>query len=148
MLMSWLGLRYGQPTGGRVMVPATSGRTQALAGWRVKSSVLTAVPSGVVTEILPVVAPTGTVAVICVSETTVNEAKTELNFTLVVPVKFSPLMVMVLPTGALEGLKLVIFGRTMKLAGLGSLVPDGLVTVIGPVWAPLGTFTLTASAIA
>ena len=48
----------------------------------VKFAVLVAVPPGVVTLILPVVAPVGTVAVICVAESTVNVvAVTLLNFT-------------------------------------------------------------------
>jgi len=42
-----------------------------------------AVPLGVVTAIGPVVAPGGTVAVICVTEFTVNVAVTLLNVTAV-----------------------------------------------------------------
>ncbi|OFW63192.1 MAG: hypothetical protein A2135_04940 [Actinobacteria bacterium RBG_16_67_15] len=49
-----------------------------------KSVLLVAVPPGVVTVILPVVAVAGTVAVIWVAEVTVNVAVTLLNFTDVV----------------------------------------------------------------
>ena len=53
----------------------------------VKSELLVAVPLGVVTLILPVVAPLGTVVLISVSEATLKLAEVPLNFTLVVPVK-------------------------------------------------------------
>jgi len=57
----------------------------------------------VVIPILPVLAPVGTVAVICVSEFTVNsEAATPPNVTLVVPVKAVPVIVTVVPTAPLE----------------------------------------------
>src|SRR5262245_33554519 len=47
----------------------------------VKLLALVAVPPGVVTEIGPVVAPVGTVAVICVAESTVKLAFVPLNLT-------------------------------------------------------------------
>src|SRR5438552_14634809 len=65
------------------------------------------VPPPVVTLIGPVVAPDGTVAVICVSPLTVNVAALVLNVTAVAPVKPVPLMTTVVPTGPLVGLKLV-----------------------------------------
>jgi hypothetical protein len=65
----------------------------------VKLDVLVAVPPGVVTVIVPVVAPVGTVAVIFVSELTMKAAVTPLNLTEVAPVKFVPLIVTVDPTG-------------------------------------------------
>lgn len=58
----------------------------------VKSIALVPVPAAVVTEIRPVVAPVGTVAVIWVADTKVNVAATLLNFTAVAPVKFVPLI--------------------------------------------------------
>lgn len=51
-----------------------------------------ALPFGVVTESLPVLAPLGTVAVICVALFTVKEATVPLNETAVAPVKFVPAM--------------------------------------------------------
>ena len=75
-----------------------------------KSPALVAVPSGVVTEILPVVAPAGTVALICVPETTVKVAAVALKRTLLAPVKFVPVTVTLEPTGPIVGLKEVIVG--------------------------------------
>ena len=59
----------------------------------VNEAVLVPVPAGVVTATGPVVAPVGTVAVIWVSEVTVNVAVVPLNFTAVAPVKPLPVMV-------------------------------------------------------
>src|SRR3954447_8523932 len=53
----------------------------------VKLAALVAVPPGVVTASLPVVAVGGIVAVICMSESCVNVALTPLNVTFVAPVK-------------------------------------------------------------
>jgi hypothetical protein len=63
----------------------------------VNDAVLVPVPAGVVTAIGPVVAPAGTVAVIWVSEFTVNVADVPLNFTAVAPVKPEPVMVTDVP---------------------------------------------------
>ena len=109
---------------------------------------LVAVPPGVVTEILPVVAPVGTVAVIFVAELTVNDvALTPLNFTDVVvnpvPLKFVPLIVTAVPTRPLVGENEEIVGAgtvvevTVKTEELVA-VPSGVVTLIGPVVAPTG----------
>src|SRR5207247_2499415 len=106
----------------------------------VKLLALLAVPSGVVTPIGPLVAPAGTVAVIVVAEPTVKLAFVPLNCTPVTPVKFVPLIVTLVPTGPLAGVKLVIVGGliTVKLPALLA-VPREVVTLIGPVVAPLGT---------
>src|SRR5437660_6079760 len=72
----------------------------------VKELALAAVPPGVVTLSGPVVAPAGTVARIAVSEVTVKVALTPLNDTDVAPVKFVPLIVTLVPTGPLVGVKL------------------------------------------
>jgi hypothetical protein len=102
-----------------------------------------AVPPGVVTVIFPVVALAGTVAVILTSVLTVNEAAVPLNFTDVVPVRFVPLIVTLVPTAPLAGVKLVIVGVkfTVKLVALVA-VPAEVVTPIGPVVAPEGTVAL------
>ena len=67
-------------------------------------------------------------------------APTPLNATAVAPVKFVPLIVTLVPTGPLVGAKLVIVGAgtTVKLLALVA-VPPGVVTLTGPVVAPVGT---------
>jgi hypothetical protein len=103
---------------------------------------LVAVPPGVVTRILPSVAPDGTVAVILVEEFTVNEAETLLNVTLLTLTKFDPLIVTEVPTGPELGEKELIVGAggevTSKLVELVA-VPPGVVTRILPSVAPDGT---------
>jgi hypothetical protein len=56
------------------------------------ATLLDSFPFGVVTSIVPEVAPLGTVALMKVPETTVNVADTPLNVTLVVPAKLFPRM--------------------------------------------------------
>jgi len=70
----------------------------------------------------------------------VKLALVPLNCTAVAPVKFVPLIVTLVPAGPLPGVKLVIVGglSTVKLLALLA-VPPGVVTLIGPVVAPLGT---------
>jgi hypothetical protein len=106
----------------------------------VKLEALVAVPPGVVTEIAPVFARFGTVAVIVVAETTVNLAFLVLILTTEAPVKFVPVIVTDNPALPLVGEKSVIVGAgmTVKLVMLVA-VPPGVVTVIGPVVAPAGT---------
>lgn len=108
----------------------------------VKFVELVAVPLGVVTEIGPVVAPEGTVALIRVALCTVKVAETPLKRTAVAPVKFVPLIWTEVPTGPLVGLNDVIVGApvvvTVKFVELVA-VPSGLVTAIVPVVAPDGT---------
>jgi len=117
----------------------------------VKFAVLVAVPPGVVTLILPVVAPVGTVAVICVAESTWNDvALVVLNFTtlvvkfapLIVPLKLVPVILTDVPTGPKVGVNEVIVGAgtgvTVKLVAL-VFCPAAVYTWIGPVVAPVGT---------
>lgn len=126
----------------------------------VKFAVLVAVPPGVVTEILPVVAPVGTVAVICVAElTTKLVALVVLNFTEVVvkpvPIKFVPVILTDVPTGPKVGANEMIVGAatTVKLAALVAVLMV-FVTLILPVVAPVGTvavidmFELTVNEVA
>jgi hypothetical protein len=118
----------------KLVIVGAGGRT-------VKLAVLVAVPEAVVTARVPVVAAAGTVAVICVSETTVYVAAVPLKATAVAPVRFVPVIVTVLPAAPLVGLTLVIAGaggRTVKLAVLVA-VPDGVVTARVPVVAAAGT---------
>ena len=67
-------------------------------------------------------------------------ALTPLNVTAVAPVKFVPLIVTLVPTAPLVGVKLVMVGAldTVKLLALVA-VPPGVVTLSGPVVAPAGT---------
>ena len=78
--------------------------------WDLVISVLPMVPPGVVTVIGPVVAPAGTVAWIAVAEFTVKVALTPLNCTAVTPLKLVPLMVTLVPTRPVIGVKLVMDG--------------------------------------
>lgn len=90
---------------------------------------LVAVPPVVVTRILPVVAPDGTVAFTCDHETYVTLALTPLNLTFVEEVNAVPLMVTTVPTGPLVGEKSVIVGTTLNFVSLVS-VPPGAVTLM------------------
>jgi hypothetical protein len=109
-----------------------------------KPLALVAVPPGVVTPISPLVAPLGTVAVICEALLTTKPAGVPSNVTDVAPVKFEPLIVTLVPTGPLAGEKPLIVGAegggtvTLKLEA-DVAVPPEVVTAIGPLVAPLGT---------
>ena len=108
-----------------------------------KSMALVPVPPGVVTRILPGVAPAGTLARICVLESTVKDvAAILLNETCVVPVKLAPVIVTCAPIGPAAGAKELTLGgkRTVKSLALVA-VPPGAVTRILPVVAPAGTVT-------
>ena len=110
-----------------------------ILGRTVKLVALDPVPPALVTLTTPVVAPAGTVALICVGETTVYvTAATPLNATLVTPTKVVPVKVTVEPMIPLGTDKLVTVGGTPKFDALDPL-PAGFVTVIVPVEAPAGT---------
>ena len=83
----------------------------------VKLALLVAVPPGVVTLIVPVVAPAGTVAVIWVSLFTAKAAVVPLNFTAVAPLRLLPVMVTLVPTGPLVG------ANELRV-GAGVVVPE------------------------
>ena len=74
------------------------------------------------------------------ADVTVKVAVVPLTRTAVAPVKFVPLIVTLVPTGPLVGVKLVIVGGRfiVKLAVVVA-VPPGVVTASGPVVAPAGT---------
>jgi hypothetical protein len=116
----------------------------------VKSVALVAVLTGVVTPIFPVVAPEGTVAVICVFELTVNPgAGVALNVTADAPHRFVPVIVTEVPTGPLVGLKeLMAAARlpvTVKVAALLTVTLSAPVTEILPLFAPAGTVAVIFS---
>jgi hypothetical protein len=87
------------------VVPALPelGLKEETVGITPKVAGLDPLPAGVVTVIVPVSAPEGTVAVMLVSVTTVNAAAVLLKLTVVAPVKAVPLMVMEDPTVADAG---------------------------------------------
>src|SRR5438874_1536629 len=76
----------------------------------VKLLELVTTPPPAVTEIVPEVAPVGTVAVILMSEFTVNDALVPLKVTVEAVLKPEPLIVTLLPTAPLPGEKLVSVG--------------------------------------
>src|SRR5262245_34804143 len=102
---------------------------------------LVPVPPGVVTAIVPLVAPEGTPAVIFIEWLTVKGATTPLIVTEDALRKVVPLMITVVPAGPEAGEKLVMVGGTRKMPALEA-APAGLVTLIGPVVAPGGTLTV------
>ena len=118
-------------------------------GGTVKLAALVPVPAGVVTAIVPVLAPTGTVAAIWVADTTEKAAAVPLKWTAVAPVKPVPVRVTTVPTGPEVGVKPVTVGAgavTVKLAALVP-VPPGVVTLIVPLVAPAGTVVVICVAL-
>jgi hypothetical protein len=119
----------------------------------VKLVALVAVPEGVVTLIGPVVAPDGTLAVICVSESWVKDvAGVPLKVTDVAPSRCSPVIATLVPTAPLAGVKLVIVGsggRTATLfAPLGSDTVDATVALLVIVPLNAGVTSIVAVATA
>ena len=102
----------------------------------VKSVALVAVPESVVTLIGPVVAPNGTIAVICVSETALNVAEVPLKVRNEAVARFSPVIVTLVSTAPALGVKFVIVG------GGGSITT---VSRVAALFAPLGSDTLDAT---
>jgi hypothetical protein len=109
----------------------------------VKLLALVAVPPGVVTEIGPLVAALGTLAVTCVDEFTLKlAAAVPLNPTELAPVKFAPAITTLVPAGPPAGEKPEIDGgrdgsTVNELAVVAA--PAAFVTEIVPVVAPAGT---------
>jgi len=120
------------------------------AAVRVNELADVAVPPAAVTEIVPVVAPFGTAAAMWLASVTENVADVPLNFTLVAPVKFVPVIVTLVATGPLAGEKLAIVGPaefTVKLLAEVA-VPADVTIVIFPVVAPAGTVSVAVVALA
>lgn len=127
------------------IVPTTplEGVNEETVGIRiiVKLEELLPVPPGVIIEMGPVVAPVGTVTVICVAEFTVKVvALIPLNLTAVAPVKPVPVITTGEPNAPDEGVNDEIVGGGIKVK-LEELVavPPGVVTEMVPVLAPTGT---------
>lgn len=109
----------------------------------VNDAVEVAPPPGVATVIGPLPpAPLGTVALICASLFTVKVGcDVPLKATPVALVNPDPEICTIVPTGPLAGLKLEIRGCTVN--GVAEVaVPPGVVTLIEPVVAPVGTVVL------
>ena len=105
----------------------------------VKLEALVAVPSSVVTEMEPVLAPAGTVAVIVPELFTVNVVALPPNETAVAPLKFVPVIVTPDPIPPKVGAKELMAGVIVKRVVVSKGPPLGVVTVMGPVVAPAGT---------
>jgi len=120
-----------------------SGEKLLIAGVTLNLTGLVAVPAAVVTVIKPVVAPAGTATRICVSVLTVGAAAIPLKLTNVAFARPLPEIVTVVPVGPMAGEMPEIVGGwiTVKLVELVT-TPPGVVTVTGPVLAPLGTIAV------
>lgn len=93
-----------------VLAEPKVGAKDVITGAGEKSAVLIAVPPGVVTDILPMMAPTGTVVVIEVAFTALNVADVVLNFTAVASVKLVPVIVTAVPVRPVTGVKELMVG--------------------------------------
>lgn len=104
------------------------------------------------TDILPDVAPFGTVATMLVAVADVMVAVTLLNFTVfseTVELKLVPVMVIVAPTPAATGAKEVMVEGNNTVKSLAEVAcPDDVVTEIFPVVAPAGTDTVKVVGVA
>ena len=93
----------GPLVGVKLLTTGAGGRTS-------KFVELASVPPGVVTLIVPSVAPAGTVVVMVVALFVRMEAAVPLNETPVAPARLVPLIVTAVPTGPLVGVKLLTTG--------------------------------------
>jgi hypothetical protein len=96
---------------------------RARPGVTVNVPVLVPVPPGVVTEIGPVEAATGTAAVILVSDLTVNVLAAPLNITAVAPVNPDPFTVTEVPIVPEEGLKEEMTGAAVLAGDAATTAP-------------------------
>lgn len=121
------------------------GATDVIVGVNrnVKSTSEVASWSATETVILPVVAPGGTVVLICVAVEAVTVAVTLLNLTILfagVVLKLVPVMVIVVPAGAVTGVNNEIVGGKSTVKSVAETEVTSLTnTEIFPVVAPCGT---------
>src|SRR5215475_14517277 len=97
-----------------------------------------------VAKTMPLVAPLGTVAVICVSDQFTIAAFTPANFSVLEPCvapKLEPLIVTWVPTGPLVGTRLTTVGVSMVNTTSVLLSTLFALTFTGPVVAVVGTVT-------
>jgi hypothetical protein len=125
------------------LIPLIVGAVAGPGEVTVKLALLTAVPAAVVTLIGLLLAPLGTLAVICVSLTTLKAASSvPSNATAVAPLKPAPVIVTAVPGGPEVGVNPeIVGGGTVKLPLLVP-VPWDVVTLIGPVVVPPGTMVV------
>ena len=97
----------------------------------------------------PLNAPAGTVAVIWVGPSIVNDALTLfVNFTVLTPVKFAPVITTALPKVPVEGLIPLTRGQVTTVYGSVCKSPQPvLAMVIGPLTAPAGTVAVICVAL-
>jgi hypothetical protein len=129
----------------KVPVPPELGLKPVTVGGvvTVKLVPLVPVPDPFTTVIAPVLAPDGTVALMLVVLFTVYTASVPLNLTLVTAVKLLPVMLTLVPTGPVPGVKLLTVGAGITVNELPLLAePAGLVTLTNPVVAVFGTDTV------
>jgi hypothetical protein len=127
---------------------ALAGANEFSFGSTLNVAALRPVPPGFVTPICPVRAPAGTPAFTCVADTVVGAVATPPKLTAVAEAMFVPFIVTTAPTAPEAGEKLDTVGAgtvTVKSEALAP-VPPGVVTAIGPVVAPAGTFAVTCVA--
>ena len=111
-----------------VPTPPEEGIKPEIAGGgiTVNELLLVAVPPGVVTEMVPLVATAGTAALICVADALEIDAVVPLNVTAVAPVRFVPVITTGVPTLPDPGEKLEITGAgwvTVSVAVALTAVP-------------------------
>jgi hypothetical protein len=104
----------------------------------VNVSPLVAVPAPVVTLTVPLVPFAGTTNVSVVDETRLNFTESPFRRSVVVPSRFVPVTVTVVPGGPLVGATESISGATTNLPELVA-VPPGVMTAIVPVVPSAGT---------
>jgi hypothetical protein len=126
------------------LAPATpeAGEKELMVGktQTVKLEALVAVQEEDATVIVPVVAPEGTTAVICVELFTVTDAAVPLKFTVVPAIKFVPVITILEPTLPEAGEKEEMVGKTqtVKVEALVA-AQEETATLIVPLVAPEGT---------
>lgn len=109
--------------------------------WTGENAVAPAVdPAGAITVTMPVPAPAGTMAVICVLESTLNSLDgVPSNSTPVAPLNPRPEITTAEPGGPEAGVTPVTDKVTVKGCTVLVTVPPGVITPIGPLLAPSGT---------
>jgi hypothetical protein len=118
---------------------------ELIFGKTLKSLTLIVVPAALVTDILPVVAPSGTIAFIELAETGMIPVEdTPLNLTSVTLDKLVPLIVTCVPIDPDKGVNDVMVGGLMTIKSVAlTPVPSVVVMDIFPVIAVVGTVVMT-----
>ena len=116
---------------------------ELIVGGAAKSALAVAVPAGAVTLIGPLVRLAGTIAVMVVADTTLNDAAGVVpKRTAVAPDRFAPVMVTVVPAAPSAGEKLLIAADATPNVPVATPVLTGVSTEISPETAFAGTATV------